>query len=1359
MEKTTLTSLSTGILLTVVAVALVALTSIFSFPQAGASTQCWSIPYQTNCDDNASSSGCTWNTQHSYCESVLCFDGDSTNQTHCMQTLNNTYGLRCIWELYGTNLCDPDTGASSGGFFGSDCTDFNNDSAGCFNSYYCLWNASNNSCANPSGFSSAIEFNPVANPSCSVIPTNDLCINISGCSWGGTPASCSGNAGGLKCSQLNKTICASATFLSTCCTWNGTGCTTTFDQGCYDSMQPLSSGKQFCEDYLVYNNQTACNEIAGSPWYMPCTWDNSTSECHFNSGAFGTSAKFDEIGTKQGCEAQGGIWKTENWVDSTGITQTDSWCEFKFGYEFGGGGNCDTACWSCETAVSAASGNTTAQASSLCQNSDLGFCEFHADSNAQNGLGWCNPKMSFVEGGGKSCKTDCGACDYMINPQAECQNSTANCVFVNDTVNAPNGVGYCYGRDEKRCANDCWSCITSQDCVSTGDGGSGACIWDNVNLYCKPSGFTGEVCFDGKDNDADTKIDCLDADCATDKFCGGDDLNLGFGVDCPFYNSNTSCLENGCVWLVDNFDNFHNDETNNSLKGFCDFPGAECWMNDHNSSACNTTSGCGWIVSDAGFCQENSTLFDVCYNNRTQSGCEGLAGCDWTLDPYSNSGRCEPMIFGQCFGNNTRHQNQTSCEQNVTHNDLSTQICTWTNDPFSPNAGHCEAICWATGTGDCVAKSRGLCITVSGLCEPTSFGGTCFNADGNQTKCTKDLNSSCSWFTDAQANNNVSNGTPNVGTTPSGWCDPKGAAGFVGFIGAVEPEIIGVDDVEATINRSYNIVGVGVRDEFNKLIVGTRVSDQFANSSTCNGVPTYTTGAVGAGQLNYTFLWYLDSDGNSTNNCAARDNSSVTGFEFLFKYQSWWAASQAEVVVSYRCINASWGATPIPLTQAEQVMCDLVGGGMAGIDKTELFKYQRLYNKSKDLRIYTIVTNTTVNDSQVLDVAGPFFYTQGSKDWKFEDCSDTGADADGDGMKAANDPDCQMYLKFGFIPMEAGFMCGDNIDNDGDTETDCADPGCKYDFACGGNGQVQQDANDKTAPKITWLDAETFPDSAFVSFDTNEPANGTVRFYSNDSACKTLNKTVRDAGIWDSFVSTYKIWHDVSIDNYFDNPDNLGQTLVNATAYFYKAEVCDINGNCATSACLNFTTKGTIDTCKSCKSTLNFPFTPPSGAAASSAMGNISFTIIKSDGTQSEVIGNAATGMQMNYTDAKNFNLRIENPTATNDSKWRLTLINASVTGKMSNSVQNFTGGGDMIFNSTVNGSFVGLHPNKCLELINAYRPKRLEVGIPGNHSTELWHCDRGLANCTNVASNATFIVFNVTLNLSLWQVPADWGC
>lgn len=1348
---------------------LLSLFMVHSFAAGvSAGTDCWQYSSQSSCLSNQ----CFWKTSgsNSWCETMMCSSADS-NQTLCdalnrsvngtVKSVTYAVDFTCAWQLWGTNLCD----AVGGNSFGDGCSDYNGNENGCYGTFFCIWNATGSSCQEPSG---GFMEKDHANPSCSCVTDGTTCTNISGCTWvsptcGGSIPCCNGNAEGIQCSDLNKSICSGVTFLSTCCAWNGTSCKTTFDQACYNNVPTLSSGKMFCEDYLAANNKTVCEEIAGSPWYMPCVYNKTgDNRCHFNSDAFegsGGSAQMGEIGTEVGCEAQGGIWQSEQYL-SGGTTKTDSWCEFKFGFEFGGSGgagNCDTACWACETKVSSSQGNTSSQAQSLCQNSALGYCEYRADSNAPNGIGFCNPKQSFIEGGGKSCSSECSACDYLTSPEQKCADSPKSCLWVNDTQ-AQNGVGNCFGRNEKRCANDCFSCYSATDCASFGDGGAGACNW--VNNICQSAGFTGEICFDGTDNDADTKIDCDDSECASDKFCGGGDLSTTFG-DCPNFPTNATCKTAGCVWVSDSFDKFFGGGSVGVPAGHCDFPGSQCWSFDDNQTGCNGTMGCSFFKVGNAFCHENSTLFDTCFVQNNQSNCQNIAGCGWTNDTYSHFGRCEPLVFSQCFGNSTRSLNESNCKANVTVSTRSTQICSWRTDAYAPRGGFCEASCFgfAGDTASCETNSNGLCQLQSGFCDPTVSGGKCFEADGNITKCNQDLNSTCTYSLDGFAGNGKNGTLGNI----SGWCDPEGEAGFSGFLGNEEPVIIGDDANDTTIDDRWDIESVGLRDEFGRMMLGTRLQDKFALSGVCNAVPTYTTTkGLGSGNANHTFFWYLDSDGNTTNNCATRDNSTAVGFDFSFKYKSQYDTTLTETKVSYRCVNGSWTSTPIPLSMDKNKMCSLVGGGMAGIDKTELFKFKGLFNKSKDLRVYATVGNNSTNESVVTDFAGPYYYSQGSVDFKFEDCADSGADADGDGITASSDPDCTNFLKFGYVPNEVGFQCMDGIDNDGDSKVDCSDQGCTQESSCGGSGKPLVDATDKAAPKVTWLEENTFPDAAFINYDTDEPANGTLSFFGNDSACKTINDTVRDVGVYDASVPDYKTWHDAPLDALGYNQESLKLPLLNGTNYYYKTKVCDVNNNCAVTACLNFTTKASASSCKSCSSTFNFPFTPPSGAGATDPLGALNFTMEFQDGSTSVLGANAQAGTQLNYSQTKNFNLLIENG-KTDLTNWSVTFINASVSGKLSSSVTNFSAtgkSGDMSYNSTANGTYFGLGTGKCQELINSFRPKKIKLGLPGNVSS-LYQCNAALTNCTlkSVGTNATSLGYNTTTNVTSWLVPSEWGC
>ena len=83
-----------------------------------------------------------------------------------------------------------------------------------------------------------------------------------------------------------------------------------------------------------------------------------------------------------------------------------------------------------------------------------------------------------------------------------------------------------------------------------------------------------------------------------------------------------------------------------------------------------------------------------------------------------------------------------------------------------------------------------------------------------------------------------------------------------------------------------------------------------------------------------------------------------------------------------------------------------------------------------------------------------------------------------------------------------------------------------------------------------------------------------------------------------------------------------------------------------------------------------------------------------------------------------------------------------------------------MNHNQTDDGYMVGIGSTKCQQLINTFRPKKLEISIPGNNS-ELWQCDEGLNTCTkkSIGDNATRIGYDSANDYTIWQVPPEWGC
>jgi len=297
-----------------------------------------------------------------------------------------------------------------------------------------------------------------------------------------------------------------------------------------------------------------------------------------------------------------------------------------------------------------------------------------------------------------------------------------------------------------------------------------------------------------------------------------------------------------------------------------------------------------------------------------------------------------------------------------------------------------------------------------------------------------------------------------------------------------------------------------------------------------------------------------------------------TGYEFLVKYvvslsnASNPNSASLETKSFYRCSRGEWVLTNVPLTSNRNMMCGMnmdipggkvLGGVMIVIDKQNLESFSN-YNKTAPMRVFISSANATYSELAPLDsVNSAGYYTPGSADFKFVDCMNPNT----------KDEKCKNFQKFGFNVFED---CKNGIDDDGDGMTDCVDPKCKFTPVCASGTAFSfvADENDKQAPTVSFSNVDVLHNSASVKFDTDEPANGTLKFYGNDSTCNSLNASINELGDPALAFDDFKPFHLVPLDDV-----SLGYSLINGTTYFYKTLICDPSSNCAESACLNFTTK------------------------------------------------------------------------------------------------------------------------------------------------------------------------------------------
>ncbi|MCH7850914.1 MAG: hypothetical protein IH845_04700 [Nanoarchaeota archaeon] len=1151
---------------------------------------CWNYDLDQSACNAAFGGLCSYDANYNFCETKWC--GDVSDETNCT-ALKEQLFMPCEWNISGGGLCED---SYSGGGFG-----FFNDSDSCFDQGGWYNEAGDCNLPGEGGGFGGGEFLFSSEATCWFSDNQEnMCGNLTGCAYcvaGSGPNGVSGvNASnicigkvvgfceGHDTSDLGSYInannsaslyCTDIEFKSACnygplpnCIWNNASASTgAYCQTGTSAVQKSLPPVDFCEHPDAKNNFTLCT-ILSTDYLMPCVWDNSSfpvNNCTFNENAvfgLGNEKDFSLIGSESSCTAAGGTWNTEFYLDNN-ILKQDSWCELTGFFDIDGGGgegnkaSCDENCWACEFQINGSSWGSVGDAQTACTTSALGFCSWTAENNSFNGLGWCDYPEEMEDGGAMTCDNNCASCDFMNDPYGSCLESVASngtgCKWVNDSSVA---TGYCVDKGTKTCFNDCFSCFSDNACLDS----NVSCTWDDSFYLCKPQGFDGEICFDGVDNDGDTLIDCGDPDCGFDNFCGGG----AFGGDCFAQENEETCNQtiafgsDNCVWINDTW----------NPNGWCDMPGANCWQFDDDLIACGNEAGCtNTTTLSGGFCDLNFTTMNTadCWGNSNEGDCTGASGCQWTNDSFNSSvGWCDYAPFSVCYQN----ANESSCTTNTN--------CTWTEDPFSDIGGWCDIACFNhdLNSTQCADSGSGnLCEfrDLANTCQPSTFvffatGGTggqsgCWQFDGNETGC--GLNSvTCVYLNDSFVGNNVS------ASEPSGWCMDKSEFEHFGNADA-PPIILSVDSgnlggaAEDGVDDLVDIKGMGMKVSDEAFNFGGEIIN-ITNSMMCNGYKIGRQGTltseVGNGNETTNFYWYLDTDGNNTGQCSAvyQNGSTSPGYDFLIGYS---VRNTSDGVVETkqmkRCSGDSgvWTLTNALVTTSKKLSCSEIGGVMIAIDKDDLDAFDT-FDESKVMRVFMSSANGTGNRTSPTDSLPAGYYTPGTIDFNFVDCSDPDT----------TDPKCKNIQKFGFNIFEE---CLNGIDDNEDGLIDCADPICAFAPSCGAGFSFVANSSDITAPIVTFSEVDVLHDATFIRIDTDGPSNLSLAFYGNDSSCLNVNITITDTvdtGYQKN--ANFKPFHDIDLIG-----DELGFDLANGTTYFYKTTTCDPSNNCAVSACSNFTTK------------------------------------------------------------------------------------------------------------------------------------------------------------------------------------------
>ena len=754
-----------------------------------------------------------------------------------------------------------------------------------------------------------------------------------------------------------------------------------------------------------------------------------------------------------------------------------------------------------------------------------------------------------------------------------------------------------------------------------------------------------------------------------------------------------------------------------------------------------------------------------CFSCISQSQCTAsAANCSWTSEQWtfpdgSQGGHCDTAFVAQKFNGNITceaNKDNTTCGASPAGCNWNT---TWSNLVVAP-FGVChknttvKELCFYPGDEDKDGASECLDSECSQdpFCgfEGSGAGGLgtidpnlCFQHNGNSTKCaaqngTGNLNQTAVCFYETTAN----------------MCVPLVDVQNVG--GENAPVILGGDSftptqISSNISLHYlDINGSGLRDGKDVLDFGFMMNN-ITDLATCN--------AVYAGSKNNsgTYEIYLDIDKNTTNGCNVTDdnNTVVKGFEYMLQYnvsKPSGTGNLTENKTAYKCTSAAYVPYSARIT-VDRMGCSFLGNFPAPDGSTTIgfkgvllmsVKKSDISNPSNDLRVL-YRTQGSPNDT-----AGPFFYTPGSFDFRPEDCTATGQDLDGDGLKSENDPDCTDYLRSGYVKGEFGAQCKDKIDNDGNNKTDCADDGCKYDSFFCSSSVFNTSLNDTTAPGITWNKQDRFPDTIYINLQVTEPANVTIEFYNTSSICNITNRTIITESVHatSSTSDDYKQWHDFLLDT-----SSTGQSIVANTTYYYKIKPIDPSNNSAISACLNVTTRVSTNTshCPQCSFVVDFDFTPPSGQAATDPLGALAFSIdLDNDGNYSDDIVNATTGRLINYSQGKNSSIRFDNGNST--LNWSIEIKNIDLIKPLPSTISNLSQ--DILYNTTSGNNSFGLSSSSWQALLQTLGAEEIYITLPFNGANLEYCTENNVNECANLTVNVTKVTS--TSSSSTWRIPVS---
>jgi len=1141
--------------------------------------------------------------------------------------------------------------------------------------------------------------------------------------------------------------------------------------------------------------QTWCEIATGDSLYgcdMSCWTCNSSTNCRNSQKGYCQWVTDSNL-------TQGGYCDLPKTIELYG--DCDTYCS---SCEYYSGG--DDPAWTPEGACgSSAAGCKWDNATENCVEKkskgcgeDCFYCYDREDCNMRGGGAQATCKWDDYEGLCKPASFDSEICfdgaDNDNNGKIDCADSScsydpfcgggemADCWKYLNSSNCENDTSCGWFRDpwtdENRCGmkgENCWN----YDNNLTGCGEDANCQWFS-DVHCEINRTKGDDCF--------TKTTQTGCDSVNGSYCiwqedpysplGGwcDYAMFQCGWNSTLQSGKANCEANPlCVWQIDQW----------SGQGWCK---PKCFARDANgvetynsSTKCNAAVTGGLCQWSGGWCESNTTAVgsvqgnDCAFHDSNRTSCDEQIGCTW-FEQHMVGGDMGPGtgFFGSLCGmsmsiNCYDLKNQTACNRSNRNSTFTGgpdgNACRWVEEgawswcesvgmhcgpmyaPYNMTTGMpqvnnitCDADPYCMVDIDSYMNNQVVCKP---LCfnSSTNTSDLCTNAgDGNL----------CIWM-----GSNTSEG-PITGMETGGWCESAGVNAVFSTMEGGAPHPLGTDVCgnntdDAGLDDWVDICGFGIKEMKEDYGFGMQITS-LTYAASCNG-ETLWDGSTGSGRKTTKGYWYLDTDGNETNNCRS-ENGAQNGFEFkIIGKWEWSNDGLKETLTAKRCLSSNWSAANIRLNANTKKMCNEMQGILVTAKKADLKNFATLFDVAYPMRIYALSAGENGTETTPSDTVGPGYYRLGSVDFKTEDCKAIGnVDMDGDGFFSYEDPDCKYLYMNEDLEMKGSEDCSNNKDDDRDGQTDCGDDECKNELICGGT--LTADSSDHNAPEIQEIDTRKHLTSAEIVVETKERSNVTVYFYHNDSSGTVKNKTVRAKGMQKTNTSDernrYSFNSVINLNNMTANTDSLNYTLDNSSTYYYKVEVCDISGNCAKTGLMNFTTKNTTEltAIKVSDPDSDEAWEIDKGTGTYSGMGSSCSANRGSNASIGDVVNpnnvsEVNVRMKKNNSAGNEMELRIEGIETGADVISSVDVDYGTLTGNQSGATEDY-----MWMNESSWGGASGLYTEG--------HPGLMIIELPGNDS-ELWDCKALVGgapvNCTNITDYANR-TYNSSGEFTQWEIP-----